>query len=214
SGARAPRALPRAVPPRRRGRGARLVRRRFGRGRGDEPGDESAAAGAGHRRRRRARRRPPAPAGVRLRGGGADAVRAVHRRRGAARGGGDVIDRTIWLVVERELRQALRSKGIWALVGLILLGATAVVVLPEVIPDGDDSGEVALVGEDAIGAADALRSLGEPELTIEELPDRAAATQAVEDGDVDLAVLLGGHADAPTVELLVEDESDELVRIV
>lgn len=125
-----------------------------------------------------------------------------------------MIDRTIWLVVERELRQALRSKGIWALVGLILLGATAVVVLPEVIPDGDDSGEVALVGEDAIGAADALRSLGEPELTIEELPDRAAATQAVEDGDVDLAVLLGGHADAPTVELLVEDESDELVRIV
>ena len=121
------------------------------------------------------------------------------------------MDRTTWLVVEREIREAARRKGVWALVGLTLLGATALVVVPEVIPDGDDTAEVVLVGDDAMDVTAALEAVPDPEITVTPAPDRAAAITAIEDDGADLAVLL----DAGTApELLVEDESAEVVTVV
>ncbi|HSJ90589.1 MAG TPA: ABC transporter permease [Ilumatobacter sp.] len=121
------------------------------------------------------------------------------------------MDRSTWLVVERELREALRRKSIWAMVGLILIGATAVVVLPEVLPDDDDPGQVALVGEDLIGVTEALAAVPEPGIVVTPMPDRDAAALAIEDGDADLAVLL---RDEEVPELIVEDESSDLVAVV
>lgn len=121
------------------------------------------------------------------------------------------MDRTTWLVVERELREALRRKGIWALIAFVFLGATAVVVLPEVLPDGGSTADVALVGDDPLGVAAALEAVPDPEITVAPAPDRAAATLALEEGDADLAVLLRGAA---VPELLVEDETAEIVAIV
>lgn len=129
-----------------------------------------------------------------------------------------MIDRTVGLVVEREVREAARRKGVWALVALVFVGATAMVVLPEVVPDGPSRGEVAVVGDDTIGLAEALEAVPEPDITVTARPDRAAAVAAMEEGDADLIVVLpgpgdgAGATDAP--EILVEDEASDLVAVV
>jgi ABC-2 type transport system permease protein len=122
-----------------------------------------------------------------------------------------VIARTTWLVIEREVREAARRKGVWALVGLVLLGSTALVVLPEVIPDGDDSADVMLVGDDAIDLTAALAAVPDRDIEVTPASDRDAAALAVEEDDADLAVLLRGDQ---VPELLVDDETSELVAIV
>lgn len=122
------------------------------------------------------------------------------------------MDRTTWLVVEREVRQAARSKGIWTLVILILLGTTALMVLPEIIPDRPGSGDVALVGDDRIGLVTALEAVPEPDITVTPAADRDAALLAIEDGDADLAVIVDPAG--ISTELLVEDEAEELVAVV
>ena len=121
-----------------------------------------------------------------------------------------MIDRTTWLVVERELREAARRKGVWALVGLVLLGSTALVVMPSVFPNGDDTAELVLVGDDRIGVTGALDAVPDPEITVTPAADRDAAALAVEEGDADLAILLNDEVP----ELLVEDETTEIVAIV
>lgn len=112
------------------------------------------------------------------------------------------------LVIEREVREAARRKSIWALVGLVLLGSTAMVVLPGVI-DGDDSATVMIVGDDTIGITSALEDVGDPDIEVEAGASRDAAVEAIESDEVDLAVVLG---DPPV--LAVEDEDDSLVTIV
>ena len=99
------------------------------------------------------------------------------------------MDRTTWLVVEREVREALRRKGIWALIALVFLGATAVVVVPELLPDRDATADVALVGDDTIGVTEALEDVADPEITVTPVDDRDAASVAIEDGAV---VKIGG----------------------
>jgi ABC-2 type transport system permease protein len=122
-----------------------------------------------------------------------------------------VIERATWLVVEREVREAARRKGVWALVGLVLLGATALVVLPEVIPDRSGTADVVLVGADRIGATEALGAVPEPDIAVSSVADRDAAILAIEHGEADLALLLDEPGGA---ELLVEQDGTELVVIV
>ena len=121
-----------------------------------------------------------------------------------------MIDRATWLVVEREVREAARRKGVWALVGFVLIGATAVMVLPEVLPGDDGTADVVLVGDDRISLTAALEAVPDPTITVTTASDRAAAAIAIEEGDADLAVLL---RDDEVPELLVEDESVELVAV-
>lgn len=116
--------------------------------------------------------------------------------------------RTTALVIERELREAARRKAIWALIGFILLGSTAMVILPEVIPS-DDSGTVVIVGDDTIGLAEALAAVPDREIEVTTIADRDAAERAVRDGDADLAVELGAQP-----SMLVDDETSTLVTIV
>lgn len=122
-----------------------------------------------------------------------------------------MIDQTTRLVVERELREAARRKAIWVLVGIVLLGATALVVLPELLPGRTDTARLALVGDDAVGVTEVLEAVPDPEITVVTVADRAAAIDAIEAGDADLALLLD-PVTGP--ELVVEDESSELVVIV
>jgi ABC-2 type transport system permease protein len=117
--------------------------------------------------------------------------------------------RATGLVVEREVREAARRKGIWALVAATFLASLALVVVPELLPDGDDR-QVAIAGDDTIGLASALESVDDPEIEVSTIADRAAATEAVESGDVDLAVLL----DPPDATLIVEDEGATIVDVV
>ena len=112
------------------------------------------------------------------------------------------------LVIEREVRESARRKGVWALVILTFVGASALALAPNLIPD-DDSDQVMVVGVDEIGLTDALGSVAQPTLEVSTGTDRADATAAIAAGDVDLAVILEA---GPT--LLVEDEGSRLVEIV
>lgn len=109
-----------------------------------------------------------------------------------------------WLVAARELRQAARSRGLWATVAVLFLGSTAAMVLPEVF-SGDDrsSYDVAVVFDDgdvelaALEAAivqivDAI----DADVEVTEAPDVDTARQQVLDEEVDVAVAV---ADPPRI---------------
>lgn len=116
--------------------------------------------------------------------------------------------RTTRLVVEREIREAARRKGIWALIVMIFLGSSALMIIPELIPEGTD--EIVVVGDDdEFGVGDALVALPDRTVEVDSAPDREAAVAMVEAGDADLAVIL----ETPPV-LLVESEGSSLVTVV
>lgn len=115
--------------------------------------------------------------------------------------------RTTRLVVEREVREATRRKGIWALIGLVFIGSAALVTLPALIPEGTD--EIMIVGDDATGIADTLEALPDRDVEVTLVADRDEAVSAVEEGDAELALVLGSP---PT--LLVDDEGSSLVALV
>lgn len=112
------------------------------------------------------------------------------------------------LVIEREVRESARRKGVWALVAFTFLGASALALAPNLIPD-DDNRRVMVVGEDAIGVTEALADVDEPRLEISFGVDRRDAADAIAAEEVDLAVLLVGPP-----SLLVEDEDSVLVDVV
>lgn len=112
------------------------------------------------------------------------------------------------LVIEREVRESARRKGVWALVLFTFLGASALALAPNLIPE-DDNDRVMVVGPDEIGLADALGAVTDPTLELSFGIDRRDAAEAIGVEDVDLAVILG-----PRPSLLVEDEDSRLVDVV
>lgn len=113
------------------------------------------------------------------------------------------------LVIEREVRESARRKGVWAMVALTFLGASALTLVPDLLPDEPDSHTLVIVGDDEIGLRSALEAATDPEFELSDGEDRTAALDAVETGDADIAVVL---EDGPT--LLVEDENSQLVNLV
>lgn len=117
--------------------------------------------------------------------------------------------RTTRLVIEREVREAARRKGIWALVLLTFLGSLTLVVLPEVLPDGDDNDRVMIVGTDDLDLAAALEAVDDPTLEVSFGDDRTDITDAIAAEEVDVGVVI-----APRPVLVVEDERSALVDLV
>ena len=113
------------------------------------------------------------------------------------------------LVIEREVRESARRKGVWAMVALTFLGASALTLVPDLLPDEADSHTLMIVGDDEIGLREVLDAATDPEFELSDGDDRTAALGAVAAGDADIAVVL---EDEPT--LLVEDESSQLVNLV
>lgn len=117
---------------------------------------------------------------------------------------------TTMLVIEREVREAARRKGIWALLGFTFLAATLLVLAPSLLPDPDDNNRVIVVGRDTIGLAEALEAATARELEVSFGIDRRDGADAIAGRDADVAVILG----ASRPSMLVEDEDSELVVIV
>jgi len=110
--------------------------------------------------------------------------------------------RTTRLVVEREVRESLRRRSMWVIIGAVFLGSVAVTLLPAVLPDGDDAGTVVLVGSDELGVTDAFDAMTDPEIETKTAADKDAAVAMIEDGDADVAVLL---TESPPVVLTEEE---------
>jgi ABC-2 type transport system permease protein len=111
------------------------------------------------------------------------------------------------LVAGRELMEGFRSKAYWITIGVFVLIVAAGIVVPRLI-GGDTTYEVGLAGDAPAGLIADLETITaafDAGLEITELPDRAAATAAVEDEDVSVALVFG-----PDETLLVRrDQSSE-----
>ncbi len=119
----------------------------------------------------------------------------------------------IRLVAAREVREALRRRSFWVVAALLLVGSTAAMVLPEVLgDDGPKRYKIATVdGSPRLdaGLLSAVRAL-DATLEVRSVADRDAARAAVEEDDVDLAVVAGGERNT----IVAGSGNDALVAMV
>ncbi len=119
--------------------------------------------------------------------------------------------RATGLVIEREVREAARRRGIWALLALTFLGSAALVAAPSVLPDLDDNTRVIIIYEDRIGLTEALEAVTERDLELLTGDDLDDGTTAIAERRADVAVILIGTR-RPL--MIVEDEDSGLVPLV
>lgn len=100
------------------------------------------------------------------------------------------------LVAGREAREALRRRSMWVTIGVLFLGSSAAMIVPEVIDSGPTTYDVAIVGE-APGLAASLAAL-EPalgaEIRVERVATTSAAERQVEADDADVGIVPGLEA--------------------
>ncbi|MDQ2650337.1 MAG: ABC transporter permease [Actinomycetota bacterium] len=122
---------------------------------------------------------------------------------------------SLLLVAGRELRETFRRKSYWTVLGLLVVGATLAVGLPDVIGGDDDrtTYDVAVVGAtDSLvvrlgGAGAAI----DADIEVRTVVDGPTAERLVADDVIDLA-LIAGSDPAPTI--VVEEDHDRLVILV
>lgn len=123
------------------------------------------------------------------------------------------LDGATWLVARRELREELRRKTTWIVGGLLLVGSTAAMVVPEIVgDDGTPTYEVVLV-EGSSELREALKdAIDEIDATVDlsSAPSAAAAITRVEHGQADIGVVSG----EPHAILARADEHERLVGAV
>lgn len=114
------------------------------------------------------------------------------------------------LVAGREVATRIRDKGFIISSVVILLVIVAAVVIQVVTGSGDDESRVGLVGGDAslVSALEAQGDALDVDVEVVEFDDEAAARTAVEDEDVEGALLAGDD------ELLVRESGGTLEAIV
>ncbi len=125
--------------------------------------------------------------------------------------------RAIRLVAMREILERGRSRGylLALLFTVFLLGAGF--VLPSVILSHNEPTRVALVGDTPARLGPALEaSAGRfgAAVTVSTVPDRAAATSAVDDGTIDAALLVPADLSSPGELIVREEATDQLQGIV
>lgn len=121
--------------------------------------------------------------------------------------------RHIGLIAGRELVESFRSKAYWATIGVFIAIVAASIVVPRFF-DGDTTYEVGLAGPAPAGLEDdleALVSAFDAELELTTFADRDAATLAVDDEEVSIAVV---YEDDETFLVRREQSSETLVGIV
>ncbi|MGY1747121.1 ABC transporter permease [Blastococcus sp. SYSU D00695] len=117
------------------------------------------------------------------------------------------------LVAGREISTRLRDKNFIISSVVIILVLIGVMAFQVVVGSGEDEGRVGVVG-DAAELGPAIQAQGEAvgvDVTIVALDDEAAARQAVDDEDVDGALVGGTGADP---QLLVRDRDATLESVV
>ena len=118
----------------------------------------------------------------------------------------------IRLLMERELREKLRSKAFLVTNGILLVLVLAAVVLPSLLnDDGPDHVRLGVVGTEAetvAGIATEQATSFDVELQVVPFEDESAARAAVVDESIDVALLDGDRLAAP------EDPSGRLTSLL
>lgn len=103
------------------------------------------------------------------------------------------MNRITRLVALREIKEAVRKKAFWISAGAMLLGSLALVIIPELVGDDNESATLATTAAVPKQVTDQVTAIAESVdlfITVESLPTRALAQQAVVDGDVDYALVV------------------------
>lgn len=122
---------------------------------------------------------------------------------------------TARLVIGRELRESFRRKTIWLAAAVLLVGGIGLVVVPELVGDSSDDRAVVLVGTPGEfarlqGVIAEISAALDLDVTVVSASSDESARLAVEEGDVDAAVVL-----ARTPPMVIADNVDaEIVTIV
>ncbi|WP_299956139.1 ABC transporter permease [uncultured Modestobacter sp.] len=117
------------------------------------------------------------------------------------------------LVAGREVGTRIRDKGFLAGSAFLILLIVGMLVFQVLINSGEDTTRLGVVGGDTT-VSDALRSQGEAlgtEVEVVEFDDEGAARTAVEDGDVEGALLSPSGVQP---ELLVESDGGQVETLV
>ncbi len=128
------------------------------------------------------------------------------------------MNRITRLVAFREVRETMRKKAFWLSAGGLLLGSTALVVVPEFVGGGNDEVSIAIAGDVPAEVVDEISAVTESlDITtdIQPQPDVAAARELVREGDADYALV--GEAwsdDDPDIRFAVLQRTDEVNVVV
>lgn len=117
--------------------------------------------------------------------------------------------RALRLVIEREVREALRRKVLWVAVALAFIGSTAIVVLPSLLGGSDDVYKVGVVGEAGqvfSRSVEASAKANDHKVKFIDTPSAAAARNAVRDGEIDAAIVVGARS-----TIIVRESTGSLV---
>jgi ABC-2 type transport system permease protein len=128
--------------------------------------------------------------------------------------------RAVYLTARREVTERIRNRTFLLSTALMVVVAVAIVVVASVTEGDADEFDVGTVGpepravvEVAVAAQDAF----DAEVTLEEYPDEAAARTAVDDGEVDAALVDGrlisdGDPPSTLAALLQQASADVATR--
>lgn len=108
------------------------------------------------------------------------------------------------LVAAREISEAFRRKSFWAIIGILLLGSTAAMVVPAVVGGGTTTYRVAVAGRTPAFDAQLTAAVQaiDAKLKLLDAPDAAAAHALVDAKKADLGVVVG---DQPTITVRADD---------
>ena len=128
-----------------------------------------------------------------------------------------VIDRPIALVARREVSEGFRSKGFWILLAVSVVAVAAIIIIANLAGGSDESSiDLAVVGQPGDAAIDRYDAIGAAigtQIDVVAVDDDAAARDAVDTGDADLALLDGASA-IVVDEPIDDDTSSDLVTVV
>lgn len=120
------------------------------------------------------------------------------------------MNRLTWLVAMREITETLRKKSFWISAGALLLGSLAVVIIPELIGDGNDKVAIAITADVPSDVVDQITDIAatvELTVTANVQPTSQRARQLVVDGDADYGLI----ATDPGLTLLQRTEGANVV---
>jgi ABC-2 type transport system permease protein len=118
--------------------------------------------------------------------------------------------RQVWLVARRELRERIRSRGLWAGTVIMLFVVVAAIVVPAALDGGAGAKDVGFVGAAPEDLGSVTRSQGEAvgvTVHVHRYRSVAAGEQAVRDDDIDVLLV-------DTRVLKWQGDPDEQLRAV
>ena len=128
-----------------------------------------------------------------------------------------IVERPVALVARREVSEGFRSKGFWILLAISVVAVAAIITIANLAGGSSESTvDLAVVGDPDPAAVDRYEAIGAAigtSIDVSTVADDAAARDAVENGDADVALL--DEATTIVVEEPIDaDDTSDVATVV